>query len=226
MKKLFILIITLVFSLSVFAQKDVTKFLGFPVDGSKSEMIRNLRSKGFKLNTLGNKEFLSGRFNGTDVEVFIVTEKGKVSRIMVCDKNTVNVTDIKIRFNRLCEQFKNNNKYISFSDHTIPDKEDIQYNILINKKRYEAVFYQLPEGDDLEKLRESFREQTQSKYTLEQLENPSDEIELELFAESFLALSKAVKNKSVWFMISEHFGNYYITMYYDNELNMANGEDL
>ena len=32
--------------------------------------------------------------------------------------------------------------------------------------------------------------------------------------------------KSVWFMINERFGKYYIIMYYDNGYNQANGEDL
>lgn len=32
--------------------------------------------------------------------------------------------------------------------------------------------------------------------------------------------------KPVWFMISEYYGKYYITMFYDNEYNRANGEDL
>lgn len=33
-------------------------------------------------------------------------------------------------------------------------------------------------------------------------------------------------NKSVWFMISDLYDKYYITMFYDNEYNRANGEDL
>lgn len=33
-------------------------------------------------------------------------------------------------------------------------------------------------------------------------------------------------NKQVWFMISEFQGEYYISMYYDNLYNEANGEDL
>ena len=33
-------------------------------------------------------------------------------------------------------------------------------------------------------------------------------------------------NNYVWFMIVEHAGEYYITMYYDNEYNHADGEDL
>lgn len=35
----------LIFSVSLYAQKDVTQFLGIPVDGSKSEMIKNLKQK-------------------------------------------------------------------------------------------------------------------------------------------------------------------------------------
>lgn len=32
--------------------------------------------------------------------------------------------------------------------------------------------------------------------------------------------------KQVWFMISEHYGEYLIVMYYDNEYNHSDGEDL
>ena len=32
--------------------------------------------------------------------------------------------------------------------------------------------------------------------------------------------------KSVWFMISESYGKYCIIMFYDNEYNKANGDDL
>lgn len=31
-----------------FAQKDVTQFLGIPVDGTKTEMVQKLKAKGFK----------------------------------------------------------------------------------------------------------------------------------------------------------------------------------
>ena len=39
-------------------------------------------------------------------------------------------------------------------------------------------------------------------------------------------LSTKPPKKPVWFMISENYGQYYITMFYDNEYNRANGEDL
>ena len=35
-----------------------------------------------------------------------------------------------------------------------------------------------------------------------------------------------LKYKPVWFMISELYGKYYISMFYDNEYNRPNGEDL
>lgn len=35
-----------------------------------------------------------------------------------------------------------------------------------------------------------------------------------------------IRKKMVWFMIFRDFGDYWITMYYDNEYNMANGDDL
>ena len=47
MKKILLAIILLLTSISSYAQSDITKFLGIPVDGSKSEMIRQLKDKGF-----------------------------------------------------------------------------------------------------------------------------------------------------------------------------------
>ena len=99
----------LISSLFVYAQQDVTKFLGIPVDGSKSEMIQKLKAKGYT-SSQHNKEILVGEFNGTDVNIHIATNNNKVCRIMVCDANSIDEGGIRIRFNRLCEQFKKNKK--------------------------------------------------------------------------------------------------------------------
>lgn len=73
---------------------------------------------------------------------------------------------------------------------------------------------------------EEFQSLICSKYTKEQLENPSEEISNDIYEEAAMyALDKATK-KTVWFMISKNYGEYYITMFYDNEYNRANGEDL
>ncbi|MDE6650021.1 MAG: hypothetical protein K2K45_08850 [Muribaculaceae bacterium] len=226
MRKLLVIVVAILYTVSCFAQEDVTKFLGFPVDGTQPEMIKNLKSKGFKLSNVNGTNILTGRFNGNDVNVYISTENGKVSRLMVCDENTMSETDIKIRFNRLCRQFKDNGKYLSLDYYTIPENEDLSYEMAIRNKRYEAIFYQLPEGEAMERLQATILEEIQSKYTPEQLESPSEDIRNEIISLSLDLMMNSLKNKPVWFMISELYGKYYITMFYDNEYNRANGEDL
>lgn len=44
--------------------------------------------------------------------------------------------------------------------------------------------------------------------------------------EVLLYMTDKLDKKSVWFMIAEQFGEYYILLYYDNGYNQANGEDL
>lgn len=69
---------------------------------------------------------------------------------MLADKITQDETGIKIRFNELCRQFENNKKYKSMTDkeQTIPDDEDLSYEMTVNNKRYEAVYYQQLEITD------------------------------------------------------------------------------
>ena len=130
MKKFVTLLFALMITCTVQAQKDVTKFLGIPVDGFKSEMKQKLISKGFTPKKVGANEFLEGEFNGTDVHVYIVTNNNKVYRIMLCDANTQNEADIEVRFNNLVKQFENNKRYAALSDFAIDDTENISYTHL------------------------------------------------------------------------------------------------
>lgn len=205
----------LVLPLTSFAQKDVTQFLGIPVDGSKSEMIQKLKEKGFTTSQY-NKDVLNGEFNGIDVNLYIVTNNNKVCRIMVVDVNTIGETDIKIRYNKLLQQFKNNKNYspADLVNNSIPEGEDISYELVVKKKRYEAVFYQKPVDY------ESLNLELESIYKKEKIT-----------AEDYDRVSVVKKemlnfNKVVWFMISDKNGKYGIALYYDNELNRANGEGL
>lgn len=231
MKKCIVFIVSVIFCITLAAQNDVTKFLGFPIDGNKYDMVKNLKSKGFKVKSSGSVEYLSGKFNGTNVNVYIVTDKGNVSRIMVSDEYpTSSETEIKARFNRLCRQFEGNGKYYYVEDQTIPDDEDISYQMTVKDKRYEAVFYQIPEGKDFEELRGEIFDECISKYDLEDLKNASgeiDEVKKELIAtECVQSLREYLAKRPVWFMISREYGKYYISMFYDNEYNRAQGEDL
>ena len=196
MRKFLPLLAMIAISAIVFAQNEVTKFMGIPVDGSPTEMIKKLKAKGFTtdegymrdvkrgLIDLDGTEVLTGRFNGEKVRVFLVVEQNKVRRIYLADKKTRDETQIKIRFNTLVRQFENNDKYVYFYEQTIADDEDISYQMTVNKKQYEAVFAQKGEDGTVDEKR------------------------------------------VVWFTIVQGSDGYKIAMFYDNEYNRADGSDL
>lgn len=230
MKKLLSIFVMVLCALSISAQeKEVTKFLGIPVDGTKAEMRKKLIEKGFTPKTFQGNEFFEGEFNGHDVHVYIVTNSNKVWRIAVHDKNTCSETDIKIRFNNLCSQFSKNEKYAPADfklDQTIPDDEDIAHEILVNDKRYQAEFWQVLDKSTLDaikvpedRIRDLLRELGHENPTEEQLNNAL------ALGKVSIAMGLSSK-KSVWFMINKNYGKFYISMYYDNKYNEANGEDL
>lgn len=144
MKKLLLFVaVWVVSSVATFAQSDVTTFLGIPVDGYKSDMIQALKSKGF-VSSSYDKNILQGEFNGTDVSIHVATNNNKVYRLMLCDENTIDELAIRLRFNKLCDQFVANGRYVTFGEYKIPEDEDISYQMSVHKKRYEAIFYQAP----------------------------------------------------------------------------------
>jgi hypothetical protein len=225
MRRFFTVLLGLFLSISLFAQGDVTKFLGIPVDGYKSEMRRKLEAKGFVWNSL--LECLEGEFNGTDVQVHIVTNNNKVYRIMVQDAVYRSEYQIKLRFNKLCSQFGNNSKYTSLNDdQAIADDEDISYEMSVHEKRYEANFFQVPENIDTVALQAQLLEKVQSIIPAYKLENPTEEVQQQVVMIGLEAAYELLAKKSVWFMIDERNGQYGILMYYDNKQNEANGEDL
>lgn len=230
MKKALSLMLLLLLAVSVFAEKDVTRFLGIPVDGSKAEMLQKIKAKGFRSSSV-DKDILEGEFNGYNVNIHVVTNGNRVYRVMVCDATPVDERSIQIRFNRLCEQFENNPKYINLGNDRIPDDEDIQYEILVNKKRYEAAYFQLPDTATYnETVMEKCLPKLLEKYSPEQFQNPTEDMINDLIKASKEIAEDVAKDisakKLVWFTISNHLGKYYITMFYDNEYNQANGEDL
>ncbi|MBO7446474.1 MAG: hypothetical protein J6T86_08720 [Bacteroidales bacterium] len=142
-------------------------------------------------------DMLEGEFNGQPVRVTVVTDNNKVYRICLIDENNCSESQIKIRFNTLCRQFENNKKYLPMKDNQeISESEDISYEMLVHKKEYQAGFYQIGPEGTTSFLDKS----------LEELEQ--------------------ISKKVVWFTIGDHYGQYYIIMYYDNYNNQANGEDL
>lgn len=211
----------LAFPLTLFGQKDVTQFLGIPVDGSKSEMIQKLTDKGFTIDP-SEKDILTGEFNGTRVYIVIATNNNKVRRLAVVDANPTTEGNIKNRFNALLRQFQNNQKYIPTEDstllkYTIPEDEDISYELSVKKKSYQAVFYQKTNAYD-----SLTSEQNAQKEQLGELQT-SDIVKL---AEKQIHELYKCFRKKVWVNVSKRSGEFSITIFYDNVYNEANGEDL
>lgn len=225
MKRFLSITLSLVFVVTAFAQqKDVTKFLGIPVDGTKAEIIEKLKAKGFTPKYIGDELALKGEFNGHDVIVVVVTNNNKVYRIFVRDANPKDEADIKIRFNKLVRQFEWNNRYNPYKEkQEIADDEKIGYEMLVNHKVYEASFMQKP---DTVIIKQQVRERMLEKYTDEQLQNPTEEMNnMAGLYKSIIELG-SIANKNVWFRIEGGGDRFYIVMYYDNGYNQANGEDL
>ena len=213
MKRLLFIVLAMIATITSFAQqKDVTSFLGIPVDGTVLSMKQKLVSKGFVPKKMGDLEWLEGEFNGTDVRVRIFTNKNKVYRILLADKNTMDEAQIKIRFNILVSQFENNKRYIPLDKYTLSDEENISYEMTVNKKNYDALFCQVPNMEKAD--------------TLAELKNPSEEITKEYQNTAIKIGTELMLMKIVWFSICERDGEYYIKMFYDNEYNRSHGEDL
>lgn len=226
MKRNLFIAFFMVISVSLFAQNDITKFLGIPIDGFKPQMIEKLKAKGFVSSSI-DKDVLEGEFNGKNVELHVVTNNNKVYRIVVSYMHRLDEGDIKIEFNNLYRQFKNNKKYAAFDDCTIPEEENISYEMAVNNKRYQASFYQKPNFTDTLAFQTTIQEKLFQKYTKQEIEDMSEEeVNKELFSLAMSYAEEAIFNKSVWFMISEMYGKYHIVLYYDNGYNKANGEDL
>ena len=206
------------------AQIEVTKFLGIPVDGNNQQMIQKIKEKGYLYNSIYDR--LEGEFNGRDVFIYVVTNNNKVYRILVEDAVYSSEGDIKIRFNTLLRQFENNNqKYFSMSteDGELSESEDISYEMTVNNKRYEAAFIQTNNTLDSVTLSKKMEEFNKENYGDDYLLDMTGEQILDASIKFFLSL---YIDNSVWFMINERYGRYGILLYYDNNRNRANGEEL
>ena len=210
----------------VCAQKDVTCFMGIPVDGTKSAMIQKLKAKGFKYDS--TLDLLTGRFNGYEVMVGVVTHNDKVWRIMLQDKNGTDEGNIKIRFNNLVWQFGRNEKYLAYDKNAIlGEDERIGYEMLVNHKRYEAIFLQSPRKMETFSDEERWEILRSLGYEAEDVNTLTEEQKIQMGNEfAGYVLENYWLKKPVWFMIEGSGTNYRILMYYDNEYNKADGEDL
>lgn len=200
--------------------------MGIPVDGSKSQMIRKLEAKGFE-RLYYDIDALTGEFNGRDVTIYIDTNKGNVSRLVVVYAYKESERVVKTLYNNLCYQFANNNKYLCPSIEEIPDDESISYEMSVNGKEYTGLLLQKSEGWGDGEYPENIAYALKEKYSDDYISSHPDEIKQE--CEKMLDIEHEITlNKIVWFTIvkGECSNEYGIAIYYENEYNNANGEDL
>lgn len=137
MKKILCVFLLCTIAIIGYAQNTI-KFLGIPIDGTKTEMISKLEAKGYEYNSYA--DVLTGEFNGRDVTISIQTVNNKVWRIAVGEINEIDEANVKIRYNNLYDQFLNNTKYVLEHGRKLTDNDDIFHEMIINKKRYDTVF--------------------------------------------------------------------------------------
>ena len=108
----FILLMLLTLSLNAQDNDEIIKFVGIPVDGTKSEMISKLKQKGFTFDNDAN--LFKGEFNGDKISGIIQTYKDKVFGIrFMYDVSGYSKTMVINRFNSLVLKYDTNEKYQS-----------------------------------------------------------------------------------------------------------------
>ena len=205
------------------------KFLGIPVDGKKSNLIFQLRQKGFTYDA--KEDILTGKFNGMESNIIVSENYGKVDRVCVIDENGCDEAQIRIRYNTLLKQLKDNEKYLELDENQpIPDDEDISYEMSVHSKTYDATFYFNPiygwTDEDNMKLAESIRAELDAQIESGEYKDPTEEKTTQLLQVMAAQRLIGMLDGQVWFRIVKRYGDYYIAMYYDNLKNRPNGEDL
>jgi hypothetical protein len=126
----------------------------------------------------------------------------------------MNEADIKIRYNKLVNQFQNNKKYFSstLEDQYLDDDFDISYEMSVNNKRIQASFTQRLTEDEINALLNAQPE----------IKNYDQDFQKIVFEQA------ALESNTVWFMICklDYRDEYWIALYYDNMNNAPNGDDL
>ena len=187
MKKTILSVLLAFIAFVGFAQNNVAlKFLGIPIDGSKAQFGARLVNKGFTY--VSAQDYYKGEFNGSKVDVFLHTNHNKVDRVYVAFPS-VDEEEIRIKYNRLLDQFNKNDKYVDLSfNEKIPQKEDISHEMLVNNKRYQASFCYFDKNRD----------------PFVFLDALVDEISVLFTEEQYIALKEfAKKNKGIEFGFDE-----------------------
>lgn len=222
MKRLSIVLLGVVISLSVVAQTKapVFSFLGIPIDGSKEKIYKALETKGFK--ELSLFDYASGMFNGEEVKVRVSTNCGVVDRIQVEYPYCSAENDARVKYNVLLSRFNRNAKYICIIPREeIPTDESISRRLQENSKFYDSIYFYLSPGVDAKQWEATFKMEYRKQYG-KSLQN----ISYEEMEEALFCLPSSVSSTVsgiVWFTMAD---SHTININYINFKNRPRGEDL
>lgn len=144
MKKFYLIFICLLFSTCIFCQERVPEFFGIPIDGTKEEMIQKLVETGKFIKCVSGDKYDLMLINedfirlGVYPFVKIYTHDSKVA-IIQQDFLNLSAKVAKILFNVFVERFSNDSEFIVLKGDLIPEKEDIFYEMRVNKKEYKLI---------------------------------------------------------------------------------------
>lgn len=223
-RALLLTVISLMLSVYVFSKEETTRFLGIPVDGPKSEMIRKLQAKGYEY--VSEEDFFMGFYMGDPVYLFLQTVNDKVSRVIVYDIEQRTEEEIKYRFNSIYSRFAFNSRYERLGKRNLvltPD-DKLAYEMKRHNYIHKAVFKQVKvdEGDaDIAKA--SAPAVGVHPVDMEQIKGDYRERRRRMHARAIGYVNRHTNESyksQVWFVITERFGKFGVVMLYDNVPNL------
>ncbi|MBQ5779599.1 MAG: hypothetical protein IIW13_06415 [Paludibacteraceae bacterium] len=145
MKKFYLIFICLLFSTCIFCQERVPNFYGIPIDGTKEEMIQKLVETGnfIKFEGSNNYDLMQISKDAKDLGITpfvkISTHDGKVAVIQQDILHLTTAEEAKFLFNSFVETSSNSSVLSVRKGDLIPEKEDIYYEMRVNKKKYTLI---------------------------------------------------------------------------------------
>lgn len=143
MKKIFMIIAAVLFSLNMLAQTAPTTFLDVQIAGSKETVAQQLMDAGFKESI--KLQMYQGEFMGEQVNVSInwwKTVKQVVSLFIAGRERYESAEAIK-RFHNILSEFEKDPKYTADpANRRIPAGVTLSHEYLSDNKSFEAKFYQ------------------------------------------------------------------------------------
>lgn len=232
MKKILLIALLTLFSVVCFGQDGgPLKFLGIPIDGTEAQFAAKLKAKGFTYDTVYKS--YKGQFNGESVDVYIHTNHYQVDRVYVAFPYTTEES-IRVEFNCLLGQFKDNGKYMDLGmNEEIPAEDDISYEITVNNKRYQASFCYYDSDRDpvafknalIDKFSEFFTEEQLAKlkeYAVKAMDVPEDQKEA-LQAEMKAEMQKMVFGQDENAEPDSEKARRFLATYMDGMRSLADG---